>query len=93
MTYYFTGLTLLQTMIDDILSLTKNNYMNENSLWITPKDVIKKNAERNNLIEKTNMIPSIEWELNMLAENIDSMKIDEILNIFETKKFQKINQI
>ena len=88
MTYYFTGFNCA-TMIDDILSLTKNNYMNENSLWITPKDVIK-NAEKNNLIEKTNMIPSIEWELNMLAENIDSMKIDEILNIFEKKDFNKL---
>ncbi len=88
MTYYFTGFNCA-TMIDDILSLTKNNYMNENSLWITPKDVIK-NAEKNDLIEKTNMIPSIEWELNMLAENIDSMKIDEILNIFEKKDFNKL---
>ena len=88
MTYYFTGFNCA-TMIDDILSLTKNNYINENSFWVTPKDVIK-NAEKNNLIEKTNMIPSIEWELNMLAENIDSIKIDEILNLFEKKDFKKL---
>ena len=90
MTYYFTGFNCA-TMIDDILSLTKNNYMNENSFWVTPKDVIK-NAEKNNLIEKTNMIPSIEWELNMLAENIDLMKIDQILNIFEKKDFKKLKK-
>lgn len=88
MTYYFTGFNCA-TMIDDILSLTKNNYMNENSLWVTPKDVIK-NAEKNNLIEETNMIPSIEWELNMLAENINSTKIDEILSLFERKEFNKL---
>lgn len=90
MTYYFTGFNCA-TMIDDILSLTKNNYTNENSLWVTPKDVIK-NAEKNDLILSTNMIPSIEWELNMLAENIDSSKIDEILNIFETKNFKKLTK-
>ena len=88
MTYYFTGFNCA-TMIDDILSLTKDNYMNENSLWITPKDVIK-NAEKNDLIEKTNMIPSIEWKLNMLAENIDSTKINKILNILEKKNFKEL---
>lgn len=88
MTYYFTGFNCA-TMIDDILSLTRNNYINENSFWVTPKDVIK-NAEKNNLIERTNMIPSIEWELNMLAENIDLIKIDEILNIFEKKDFKEL---
>lgn len=88
MTYYFTGFNCA-TMIDDILSLTKDNYINENSLWITPKDVIK-NAEKNDLIEKTNMIPSIEWKLNMLAENIDSTKINKILNILEKKNFKEL---
>lgn len=88
LTYYFTGFNCA-TMIDDILSLTKDNYTNQNSLWITPKDVIK-NADNNNLIESTKMIPSIEWELNMLAENINSTKIDEILNLFEKKEFNKL---
>ncbi len=87
MTYYFTGFNCA-TMIDDILSLTKNNYTNQNTLWVTPKDVIK-NADNNNLIESTKMIPSIEWELNMLAENINSTKINEILKIFKEKEFNK----
>ena len=88
LTYYFTGFNCA-TMIDDILSLTDKNYINKNSLWITPKDVIK-NAQRNDLIESTKMIPSIEWELNMLAENIDKNKIDEILDLFNKKDFDKL---
>ncbi len=88
MTYYFTGFNCA-TMIDDILSLTNNNYINETSLWVTPKDVIK-NAEKNNLIENTNMIPSIEWELNMLAENINIDKRNEIVNLLKNKDFDKL---
>ena len=87
MTYYFTGFNCA-TMIDDILSLTKKDYMN-NSLWVTPKDVIK-NANKNNLIENTNMIPSVEWELNMLSENIDDNRIKLILEIFEKKDFKNL---
>lgn len=87
MTYYFTGFNCA-TIIDDILSLTKKDYMN-NSLWVTPKDVIK-NANKNNLIENTNMIPSVEWELNMLAENIDNDSISLILEIFKKKDFKSL---
>lgn len=90
MTYYFTGFNCA-TMIDDILSLTNEDYINENSLWVTPKDVIK-NANKNNLIENTKMIPSIEWELNMLSENINSEKKNEILNLFNDKRFNALKE-
>jgi hypothetical protein len=90
MTYYFTGFNCA-TMIDDILSLTKKDYMN-NSLWVTPKDVIK-NANKNNLIENINMIPSVEWELNMLSENIDDNKIALILGIFKKKDFKDFESL
>ena len=88
LTYYFTGFNCA-TMIDDILSLTNKNYTNKNSFWVTPKDVIK-NANKNDLIESTNMIPSIEWKLNMLAENIDINKIDKIKKLFENKDFNDL---
>ncbi len=90
MTYYFTGFNCA-TMIDDILSITDENYINENSLWVTPKDVIK-NANKNNLIENTKMIPSIEWELNMLSENINSEKKNEILDLFNDKRFNALKE-
>ena len=88
LTYYFTGFNCA-TMIDDILSLTNKNYTNKNSFGVTPKDVIK-NANKNDLIESTNMIPSIEWKLNMLAENIDINKIDKIQKIFQNKDFNDL---
>jgi hypothetical protein len=84
MTYFFTGFNCA-TMIDDILSLTQKNYQ-ENALWITPKDVIK-NAKRNKIIDSVKMIPSLEWELSMLSENINSEKINKIIKIFDTKDF------
>lgn len=90
MTYYFTGFNCA-TMIDDILSLTNEDYINENSLWVTPKDVIK-NANKNNLIENTKMISSIEWELNMLSENINSEKKNEILDLFNDKRFNALKE-
>jgi hypothetical protein len=88
MTYYFTGFNCA-TMIDDILSLTKDDYINENSLWVTPKDVIK-NAEKNDLIENTKMIPSIEWELNMLVDNINIDKRNQIIDLLKNKDFNKL---
>lgn len=91
MTYYFTGFNCA-TMIDDILSITNENYINKDALWVTPKDVIK-NAERNKLISNIKMIPSIEWELKMLNEEIDNYKkINDILEIFEYKNFDKFNE-
>ena len=77
-------------MIDDILSLTNENYLDENSFWVTPKDVIK-NANKNNLIINSNMIPSIEWKINMLVENIDSEKLNKILYLFKIRNFTTLN--
>ncbi len=89
LTYYFTGFNCA-TMIDDILSLTNENYLDENSFWVTPKDVIK-NANKNNLIINSNMIPSIEWKINMLVENIDSEKLNKILYLFKIRNFTTLN--
>jgi hypothetical protein len=47
--------------------------------WLTPLDVVRF-VEENNLVEKTNLIPSDEWELRAL---IDSMPIAKIA---KTKK-------
>ena len=88
-TYYFTGFNCA-TMIDDILSLTTENYMNQ-SLWVTPKDVIK-NAKRHNLIDEVNMIPSTEWELNMLAESIEEKSIAYIVEAVRKKEFNALQK-
>jgi hypothetical protein len=87
-TYFFTGFNCA-TMIDDILSITKEDYQ-ESSLWVTPKDVIK-NAKKNKIIDSVKMIPSLEWELNMLSENISKIKIDNIIKIFNEHEFEKFN--
>lgn len=88
-TYYFTGFNCA-TMIDDILSLTKDNYIQDN-LWLTPKDVIK-NANKNKIVEKINMIPSLEWKLNMLSENINRKKIDELIYLIKTKSYKNLKK-
>lgn len=85
--YLFTGFNCA-TMVDDILSLTNKNYM-KNALWITPKDVIK-NAKRNKLISSVKMIPSIQWELSMLEENIENKKLELLLDILNKKDFKEL---
>lgn len=91
MTYFFTGFNCA-TMIDDILSITNEHYINNNALWVTPKDVIK-NAEKNNLISNTKMIPSIEWEIKMLDENINnSERTNEIMDLINKKKFDSFSE-
>lgn len=37
--------------------------------WLTPLDVVRF-VEKNNLVEKTNLIPSDEWELRALIDNL-----------------------
>lgn len=86
--YLFTGFNCA-TIIDDILSITKEDYQ-ESSLWVTPKDVIK-NAKKNKIIDNVKMIPSLEWELSMLSENISKIKIDNIIKIFNKHEFEKFN--
>jgi len=89
-TYFFTGFNCA-TMVDDILSLTKDNYI-EDSLWVTPKDVIK-NAKEKNIIKSIKIIPSLQWELNMLLDNLEKENIEKIINLIKENENQKLKNI
>ena len=88
MKYFFTGFNCA-TMINNILSLTREEYIENNYLWVTPKDVIK-NANENRLIKNFKMIPSLEWNLEMLNEKISKVKIDQLVKYKELNEFDLI---
>ncbi len=87
-TYLFTGFNCA-TIVDDMLGIYDKNYKKKLSLWVTPKDVIKK-ANKYNLIKNSILIPSINWELNMLSESISNNSIDKISEIVVNKKYDKL---
>ncbi len=89
MKYFFTGFNCA-TMINNILSITRDNYKEDNLLWVTPKDVIK-NANKNKLIKNFKMIPSLEWKLEMLNDEIDQERIDHLIKFRELKKIDLNN--
>lgn len=87
-TYLFTGFNCA-TIIEDMLGIADKDYKNDSSLWVTPKDAIKK-ANSYNLIKKTIMMPSSVWELNMLCESLPVDKTESIQNIVFNKQLEKL---
>lgn len=87
-TYLFTGFNCA-TIVDDMLGIANEEYKNNFSFWITPKDVIKK-ANNNNLLGKTELISSNVWTLNMLSESLPKKNSE---NIQATIRNKNINNI
>ncbi len=77
------------TIVDDMLGITDKNYKENQSLWITPKDVIKR-ASAHKLLNSSILSPSKTWELNMLSESMSANKLNEIKNIVFNKEETKI---
>lgn len=89
-TYLFTGFNCA-TIVDDMLGIADKNYKNDFSLWITPKDVIKK-ANNHHLLGKSELVPSNVWTLNMLSEALPNDKTDEIEHLISTKRLNEIKK-
>jgi hypothetical protein len=54
--------------------------------WLTPLDVVRF-VEKNNLVEKTNLIPSDEWELRALIDSLPKAKIAKAKKSVHTSSF------
>mgnify|MGYP005988665811 CR=1 FL=1 len=92
LTYFFTGFNCA-TIIDNILSITSESYYSEKpSFWTTPKNVINK-ANRFEIITTTNMIPSLEWTLYMLSDNIGSKQIKNLKMIIDKKNIVYLERL
>lgn len=93
MKYFFTGFNCA-TMINNILSITRDDFKEENPLWVTPKDVIK-NANKNKLINNFKMIPSLEWNLEMLNDKLGKHKTNKLKDFerFKKQDFEKLSII
>jgi hypothetical protein len=87
-TYLFTGFNCA-TIVDDMLGIVDKNYKDKTSLWITPKDVIKK-ANEHKLLNSSVLIPSNTWELSMLSESLPSERIAIIQDIVKNKKIDEL---
>lgn len=87
-TYLFTGFNCA-TIVDDMLGITDPDYKKDASLWVTPKDVIKK-ANTYKLLGRSTLIPSKTWELSMLNDSLTSEKVNTIQEMVKNKKFEDI---
>ena len=91
-TYFFTNFNCA-TIIDNMLAITSENYYQENPIfWTTPKNVINK-ANRFGLISNTKMIPSLEWSLYMINDNLENEKIKNLKNMVDNQDIIKIEQL
>jgi len=83
MKYLFTGFNCA-TVIDDMLAISDPDYMNDNELWVTPKDVIKK-AQKYKLVENMKLIPSKRWEIKMYIDTLGENEADNIKKAIQSK--------
>ncbi|MEA2017419.1 MAG: DUF4105 domain-containing protein [Campylobacterota bacterium] len=91
MKYFFTSYNC-STVIYYALSLANPKIYDDNKLWITPLDTVKF-LYKYELIEKSELFPSDEWLVKMTAENLDSIKINNIKDIVKNKKYKKITTL
>ena len=89
--YFFTKYNC-STVIYYILSLADENIYDEKKLWITPLNTVKFIYDYN-LIKSSKLIPSNEWFVKMLEENISNEKIDILEKMFETKNYNAISNL
>lgn len=91
-TYYFTSFNCA-TIIDNMLGISSQDYYeNKDIFWLTPKDVIKK-ANKYNLINSSNMIPSLEWSLHMIDENLDKENIKKLKKLIDNGDIKSIKDL
>lgn len=86
--YYFTSYNCA-TVVYFILSLADPSLLKEKFLWVSPRDVIVL-SYKHNLIKRGELLPSDEWFIRMLEEELSFKDKVEIKKIFSDKKFNKI---
>ena len=88
-TYLFAGFNCA-TIVDDMLAIADENYKEGFYLWVTPKDVIKR-AHKKGVIKKAKMTPSVNWELRMLGDSLDSDTIQNIKEILKNRDMEALD--
>jgi len=88
MRYYFTSYNC-STVIYYILSLANPKIYDDKKLWITPLDTVKF-LYKYDLIQQSELLPSNEWLIKMLEENIPQTSVKNIKNIVKFKNYNKI---
>ena len=90
--YYFQGYNCA-TVVFYILSTGKPKVLMKKTRWISPLDVIKI-ANHLNIIKKGKLIPSVQWFIRMLEEQLslnDILSIKEAITHVDYKYFQLFN--
>jgi len=91
MKYFFTKYNC-STVIYYLLSLGNPKMYDENKLWITPLDTVKF-VYKYKLVKTSKLLPSDEWLIKMLEENVNIEKLDIIKEILQDKIYKKIPEL
>jgi hypothetical protein len=91
MKYFFTKYNC-STVIYYLLSLGNPKIYDENKLWVTPLDTVKF-IYKYDLVKNTKLLPSDQWLIKMLEENIDIKKLKKLNEIIENKKYEEIPKL
>lgn len=89
LTYFFTGFNCA-TIIEDILSISSESFYDDKiNLFITPKNLVNK-ANKHRLLNNSKLIPSLEWNLYMLNENMDDNEMILLINYMKNYNFKEL---
>lgn len=88
MKYFFTSYNC-STVIYYTLSLANPKIYDDKKLWITPLDTVKF-LYKYDLIDKSELLPSNEWLVKMLAEHLNDNEINNVKGIVEHEKYNEV---
>lgn len=91
MRYFFASYNC-STVVYYILSLAEPKIYDKKKLWITPLDTVKYLYDEE-LIKNSKLIPSTEWFIKMLEENIDSNDVNNVKEIVSKSQYNEIEKL
>jgi len=91
MSYFFTSYNC-STVIYYTLSLVNSKIYDNKKLWITPLNTVKF-LYKYNLIEKSELLPSDEWLVKMIEENINKNDINNVKMIVKNRSYSNIKKL
>ena len=89
--YYFQGYNCA-TVVYYILAVAEHRLLKEKPYWVAPKDVLKK-AYKYNLIEKADLLPSDQWFIKTLKDQLSFKDQIYIKNVIFKKKFEDLRTL
>lgn len=91
MNYFFTSYNC-STVIYYTLSLVNPKIYDDKKLWITPLDTVQF-LYKYKLIKNSELIPSDEWLVKMIEENINKNDINNLKKIIKNKNYTNIKKL